>query len=149
MINLDRMNKQKLLLLLSSVGGIFASMGPWINYPRIDLVLYGHMGDGWVTLGLFVLILIFTVVGKPSRSLKNIPFWIIMVLSLLVVTIGVWKIGSFLSEKSNFETDDPFLITAAAGSNVAYGLYLLQLFGTINVLALVFYRKNNKGRNEK
>ncbi|TVQ50183.1 MAG: hypothetical protein EA362_02865 [Saprospirales bacterium] len=143
------MSRQRALIFLSSIGGIFASMSPWINYPRIDLVLYGHMGDGWVTLGLFVIILIFTVAGKSARSLAKIPFWIIMFLSLLVVTIGAWKIGSFLSEKSNFETDDPFLITAAAGSNVAYGLYLLLLFGSINLLALFFLGKKNKSINEK
>ncbi len=143
------MHKQKLLLLLSSLGGIFASLSPWINYPRIDLVLYGHMGDGWVTFGLFVLIMIITIAGRPSVPLGKIPFWINIILSLLALIAGVSKILNFFSEKSNFETDDPFLITAAAGSNVAYGLYLLVLFACINLLILMFFRKNKKGQNEK
>lgn len=143
------MHKQKLLLLLSSLGGIFASLSPWINYPRIDLVLYGHMGDGWVTFGLFALVVIITIAGRPSVPLGKIPLWINIILSLLVLIAGVSKILNFFSEKSSFETDDPFLITAAAGSNVAYGLYLLVLFACINLLILIFFRKNKKDQNEK
>lgn len=129
------MNAQRWILLLLIILGMYASLAtPWMVYPRIDVVLEGQMGDGWVFFGLFLICLFIISLRHRRFLLTRIQKWSLSAIMGIMLLLSVTKITGFNAEKAAFDSEDPYLITANAGSHLGWGLYLLI---TVLVLALL------------
>jgi hypothetical protein len=127
------MNAQRWILLLLIILGMYASLAtPWVVYPRIDVVLEGQMGDGWVFFALFLISLFIITLRHRKHILTRIQKWSLSAIMAIMLLLSVTKITDFNAEKAAFDSEDPYLITANAGSHVGWGLYML-----ITVLVLV------------
>ncbi len=137
------------VICLISIVGIFGSMAPWINYPRIDTVIHGYQGDGWVFVILFLITIIFAIISYKPNNFRRNPVIISIILNTLITLLIYSKIDLFVEEKLNFNSDDPYLITVSAGSHIAYGLYLTGISSLLNSIVLIisFIQKIRNGNN--
>ena len=136
------MNVQRWILLLFVTLGIYASLAtPWIVYPRIDVVLEGHMGDGWVFFGLFFISILIIIFRHRKNLLNRLQKWSLSVIFAIILLLSILKITDFNSEKAAFNSEDPYLITANAGSHVGWGLYFLIAVLVLTLLMTLVYPK--------
>lgn len=131
--------------LLISIVGIIATFLPWVYYPKGDTKLYGYLGDGVITGFVFLIVIIFSIVEIIKR--KNITSlkYINAFLSFLMVIMALSNIKDIEFEKTNFETDNPFIGAAFAGFTQGSGLYVLGLAGLgVLILSLIGLYVGNK-----
>lgn len=127
------------LVVVISLVGIVGSFLPWINYPRIDLVVNGYQGDGWIIAFLFTMIILFSVIALLIARFRQVSFLSALFFNILITLLIYSKIDTFWEEKLNFNSDDPYLITAVAGSHIAYGLYMVGVSSLLNSLICMGY----------
>ncbi len=136
------MNTQRWILLLIMFLGMYASLAtPWIVYPRIDVVLEGNMGDGWVFFALFVISILILIIRHRKRVLNQVQKWSLSVIMVIMLLLSVTKISDFNTEKATFQSEDPYLITANAGSHIGWGLYMLIAVLVLALLVSLLYPK--------
>lgn len=136
------MNEQRWILLLLIILGMYASLAtPWMVYPRISLVLEGQMGDGWVFFALFLISVFIITLRHRKRLLTRNQKWSLSVIMAIMLLLSVSKITDFNAEKVSFDSEDPYLITANAGSHVGWGLYFLITVLVLALLMLLVYPK--------
>ncbi|SRR6056297_235148 len=136
------MNTQRWILFLIMLLGMYASLAtPWIVYPRIDVVLEGKMGDGWVFFALFVISILILIIRHRKRVLSRVQKWSLSVIMVIMLLLSVTKISDFNAEKAAFQSEDPYLITANAGSHVGWGLYMLIVVLVLALLVSLLYPK--------
>lgn len=139
--------------LLISIVGTIATFLPWVYYPKGDTNLYGYVGDGIVTGFVFLLIGIFSIVEIIKR--KNITSLKIInaLLSLWMMILAVSNIMDIEHQKTNFETDNPFIGAAFAGFTQGSGLYVLGFSGLgvliFSLIGLYIGKKNPDTSNNK
>ena len=139
--------------LLISIVGTIATFLPWVYYPKGDTNLYGYVGDGIVTGFVFLIIGIFSIVEivkqKNITSLKIIN----ALLSLWMMILAISNIMEIEKEKTNFETDNPFIGAAFAGFTQGSGLYVLGLSGLgvliFSLIGLYIGDKNSEATYDK
>jgi hypothetical protein len=125
--------------LILSIIGFFTVRMPWLEYPKIDLVLEGRNGVGWFTSMLFfiifLLVLLLLFYKKRDRLLGGSVFGV----GAFLTIIGLEKIIRFFLEWKH-ESSDLFLINlAGAGVILKYGVYVLTVSaGLITILAIPF-----------
>jgi hypothetical protein len=101
---------------------------PWISTPFGSVS--GTEGDGFITLVLYGLVLIFSVLGKTSTSLKGGLLIGAIVLALVASAVGVYDI---MNAKK---------LLGSIGS-IGIGLYLVAAAG-IMIAILSFVIKDKK-----
>ena len=136
------MHIQRILLLLFIIVGIYSSLyAPWFVYPNIDGVLYGKMGDGWVFMVLLSISALLVGVVNRKRIMDKWQKWSVVIIWLIILLLTVQKIVDFKSEKSAFDSQDPYMITANAGSYIGWGLYVLVASMGLAVLFVFLFPK--------
>ncbi len=133
------MHKQRIILLILAVIGMATIFMPWVVYPRIDMILTGSMGDGWISFALFLIILIVILIKGISRPLSAFQKFTVFGFALLNLLMAVYKIYNFSIDKANFNSGDPYMITAAAGSHLGYGLYMLAVISALIVIIVLLF----------
>ena len=117
---------------------------PWVVYPRIEISLKGSMGDGWVIFGMFLIILIMLFLRKLSKPIKGFQKYSIFIISLISLMLVIYKIYNFQIEKENLNPEDPYMVTASAGSYLGYGLYLLGIISALLCVIAIIFRSGDK-----
>ena len=120
------MHKQRLGILIAAGVGILATFLPWANIPLVGSV-YGTAGDGWITLVLFVITAVMTVLGDRKVVLGGPKFIIALLTSIVAGGIGIWKIVDFTSLKADIASDSFLGESFAAGVSIGIGIYLLVI----------------------
>jgi hypothetical protein len=100
---------------------------PWLEYPKIDLVLEGRNGVGWFTSMLFLSIGILTFlhffIKKRQRWLSATS----LLISGLLTGIGLDKIIRFHFVWSKDYSDNFLFNVASDGMILRYGIYVLTV----------------------
>lgn len=136
------MNKQRLFILGAAVLGIIASYLPWISLPMGSVS--GLKGDGWLTLILFLVPTVISVLGNRAASLSKTNLYVAMGPALLAGLLGLYKIIDFNSGMP--DTDNPFAIAVRSTVSVGIGLYLVVAAG-LAVPAIGLFVKDSEASN--
>lgn len=117
------------ITLIVAIVGLAATFMPWVHFPKGNTDLYGYVGDGLITG--FVFILVGLLSGIEIFKHKQIVVFKIInaILGLLMLIAGISKIYEIEFEKTNFESDNPFIGAAFAGFTQGSGLYILVFAG--------------------
>lgn len=109
--------------------GIIATFLPWVYYPKGNTNLYGYVGDGLITGFLFVLVTVFSLYELYKKRDLQLNKIISGIIGLLMLILAVNNIFEIEYQKSNFETENPFIGAAFAGFTQGIGLYVLGIGG--------------------
>lgn len=134
------MNKQRLFILILSGAGILSTFLPWVYVPIFGSVS-GAMGDGWITLILFLPSLIMSLIGEKQLQISGQKLIFSTVPAGIAGIIGLWKIIEFKS-KMNGVSDNPYAMAVSASIGIGIGLYLVALSGIL--LPILAYTLKNK-----
>ena len=113
------MNKQRMALLLAAIVGIAATFLPWATV--LGMTIDGTVGDGWISLGLFAIIIILAVLGDRGLSLKGGQFIAVVVLALCATALGVYEIMNLNKSGGEYV-------------QIGFGLYVLVAAGAACLL---------------
>lgn len=140
------MNKQRLAILVLTVFGGLATFMPWVKAPVVGSVS-GTVGDGWITLGLFSIGLVFCLLGGTSKSLQGGAFYGAIFPPLFASLIGIWKIVDFNSKMAKLR-GNPFAKAFEASVSIEYGLYILVVAGLlVPIVAFALKDKESQATN--
>ncbi len=109
------MNKQRLGILILALIGMLTTFMPWatVSFLGMQRTIKGTDGDGWITIVLFLVVLILTLVlGKIKASIKGAALLGVIIPSVICFIIGAINI---------------FSINGNSFGNVKYGLYVLTI----------------------
>lgn len=141
-----------LTLLFAAIGTV-ATFLPWVHYPKGNANLYGYAGDGLITGFLFFVVTIlslFEIIKKKDFSAIKIASGIIGLLMLILAVNNIFEIEH---QKTNFETDNPFIGAAFAGFTQGTGLYVLGIAGLgvflFNLFGFLGHRANQESTQNK
>jgi hypothetical protein len=121
------MNKQRLAILIVAGLGALATFMPWVKAPIVGTI-NGTKGDGWITLVLFAVPLVISLLNDKTKALKDGQLYGAIIPSLVAGAIGIWKIIDFNSKMSDIG-DNPFAKALGATVSIEFGLYLVVLAG--------------------
>lgn len=116
------MNKQRLAILIVAGLGALATFMPWVKLPFIGTI-NGTKGDGWITLILFAVPIVISLLNDKSTAIKGGLLYGAFIPGILAGLIGLWKIIALNSRMSNFG-GNPF-----GAVSIEFGLYLIVLTG--------------------
>ena len=119
------MNKQRMFILIAAVVGIAATFLPWIELPMGSVA--GTKGDGWITLLLFTISAVLTVLGRRTSSLQGVKLYGVIAPALISGLIALYKILNFNSSMP--DSDNPFALAIRSSISVGIGLYLVLIAG--------------------
>jgi ABC-type phosphate transport system permease subunit len=140
------MNKQRLTILIVAALGVLATFMPWIKAPLVGTI-NGTSGDGWITLGLFVVPLVISLINDRTKALKGLPLYGAIIPGLIAGSIGLWKIVDFNSKMSELG-DNPFAQALGASITIEFGLYQVVLAG-IALPIVAFIMKDTEQEAEQ
>lgn len=148
MILFESSKQSNQVLILFSMLGILTVTLPWIYYPRLDLTLYGHDGDGVMVSILFSIIFFVQLyIFFKKKTQKNKGYNIACgVISTLILILSIYKIKAFYKEVYEFVSNDPIVSYSGAGARLEYGLNVIVIFSFICLVTSVFgaYMKSMK-----
>lgn len=121
------MHKQRLSILIASGLGVLATFMPWVKVPLIGS-MSGTKGDGWITLILFTVPLVLSLLGDKTKELSGKQLLGAAIPGVIAAMIGIWKIIDFNAALSDIE-DNPFTEALKATVSIEFGLYLVILAG--------------------
>lgn len=117
---------------------------PWVKAPIVG-ALNGTKGDGWITLGLFAVPLVITLLNDKTKALKGGLLYGAIIPSLIAGAIGIWKIIDFNSTMNSTMSDigdNPFAQVLGAAFSIEFRLYLVVLAGiALPIVAFLFKDK--------
>jgi hypothetical protein len=119
------MNKQRMFILIAAVVGIAATFLPWIELPMGSVA--GTKGDGWITLLLFTISAVLTVLGQRTSSLQGVKMYGAIAPALIAGLVALYKILNFNSSMP--DSDNPFALAIRSSISVGIGLYLVLIAG--------------------
>lgn len=139
------MNKQRMFILAASVLGIVASFLPWITLPMGSIS--GIKGDGWLTLILFLVPTIISVLGNRNGRLSRTNLYIAMGPALLAALIGLYKIIDFNTSLPG--GDNPIALGIRNTVSIGLGLYVLVVAGLAVPSIGLFFKESPKVSQEE
>lgn len=130
-IKTKKMNKQRLYILTIGILGAIGTFLPWASVPLTGNI-YGTEGDGWITLFLFLVPVLFSLIKDRTKNLNG-GFLIASIISSLIASvIGVYDLLNFKSLKAELGE----LLT------IGPGLYVIIVTGIL--LPIVAFIVKNK-----
>lgn len=134
------MNKQRLAILILAGLGVTATFLPWVKAPILGAI-NGTEGDGWITLVLFAIPLVISLLNDKATKIEGGPLFGAIIPSLVAGVIGIYKIIDFNSTMSNIG-DNPFAQALGASISIQFGLYLVVLSGILLPICAVALKFN-------
>lgn len=86
----NTMNKQRLTILIIAILGAVGTFLPWISTPFGSV--NGTEGDGYITLVLYGVVLVFSVLGKTKAPLKGGLLIGAVIIALVASAVGLYDI---------------------------------------------------------
>ena len=148
-INLDQknMNKQRLSIIIISLIGMGSTFMPWILID--DVSENGAHSSSWLTFAMFVLCIVFALLGKQEKQM--IPGQRIAVILCSLIAIGyavliIWGLNTQMDKISQhplfrFSPEAQELLQRVV---VGWGLYVLIGAGTGVIVCSWIFRKAGK-----
>jgi len=130
------MNKQKLSIIITAGVGVIATFLPWVTVPVLGSI-NGARGIGWLTLALFIAVIVVNLIGNQTERLKGLHLYGTIGAGLISAIVATIKIVEFYINISNIETN---MFTEALKNTVSLsiGIYLVVLAGlAIPIVAFV------------
>ena len=130
------MNKQKIVLVVIAAVGILATFMPWVNVPIVGSI-NGTQGGGpgWITLGLFAVALVVSLLGDRSKALISPNLYGVVLPGAIAAIYAIYKIVKFRSAMGDMDGgDNPFAAALGSSVSVGVGLYLVALVGIALVI---------------
>ena len=125
------MHKQRMALMLAAAAGIVASFLPWASVMGISV--NGTAGAGWISLLLFAVIAIMSLLGNRTMALKGGLMIAAIIAAVLVIILGIWQIMDIKKEGGGFV-------------EIGFGLYIVVAAGA-GCLLLPFVIKGGESSN--
>jgi hypothetical protein len=125
------MNKQRLAILIAAGLGALATFLPWVKAPIVGTI-NGTEGDGWITLVLFSVPLVISLLNDRTKAVKGGILYGAIIPSIIAGIIGIWKIIDInnINKMSMSEIgDNPFAKALGITVSIEFGLYLVVLAG--------------------
>ena len=119
------MNKQRLAILIVAGLGALAAFMPWVKAPIVGKI-NGTEGDGWITLVLFAVPLVISLLKDKTKALKGGLLYGAIIPSLVAGAIGLFDINSIMSDIGGYNS---FAKGLGATVSIEFGLYLVVLAG--------------------
>ena len=113
------MHKQRLGIMVLAGIGIAGTFMPWAKLSLFGLnqTINGTEGDGWITLGLFVIPLLFSLLGNRKNALKIGLLIGAIIASLLAGLVAANDLIGMMSAKYKADT--------LGASSIGIGLYVI------------------------
>jgi hypothetical protein len=108
---------------LAAAAGMLATFLPWINAPFLGS-LAGTAGDGWITLAMFLVVLLLVLGGDRTAPVAKPIAVATSVLGVGGAVIGIWKIASLVN-LATADPSNPFAEALASAVTPGIGLFLL------------------------
>ncbi|MEM9548098.1 MAG: hypothetical protein AAGA77_19110 [Bacteroidota bacterium] len=126
--------KSNFLQIVVSTVGILSLFFPWIYYPRLDLNIYGHNGDGWLFSMLFSIMLFLSLISlwKKSENYRHVYNMLIFAGSMLILALCIYKVYAFHEAIYNYQNDNPIMNYSGAGARLQWGLYAIAAISFAN-----------------
>jgi hypothetical protein len=121
------MHKQRIALLVLALVGIGGTFLPW--FTTLGESVNGTVGDGWMTLGLYVPAVLMALVGNWKRSWQGSGFLLFAVPSLLASAVGIFDIANFYIKRGSGGPESFVLLLTSIG----WGLYVVAAAGIVLV----------------
>ncbi len=128
------MHLQKILLVPLSILGMLATFLPWFVSPGVPAT-DGTVGAGWITFGIYFLVLLVLLIGNIKSRLSGFSFVCICILSILCSVYGL-----ILTDQQTFGDINTLTQTS---TSIGIGLYLLISVGFL-ILVIGFITKGRK-----
>lgn len=120
------MNKQRQVILIIAIIGMLATFMPWVNIPIIGAI-NGARGIGWLTLILYAIPAVVTLLNDRTKQLEGASFYLALVPGIICSIIAIYKIIEFNSAMGDSGT--PYADDIGSGITIGFGLYLVILAG--------------------
>jgi hypothetical protein len=134
------MSKQRLAILIVAGLGVLATFMPWVSIPIVGTV-NGTKADGWITLALFAVPLVISLLNDRTKQLKGGLLYGAIIPSIIAGVIGISKIVDFNSSMSELG-DNPFAAMFGVTISIEFGLYLVVVAGfALPILAFLIKDK--------
>jgi hypothetical protein len=123
------MHKQKSIILAACGAGMIATFLPWASVMGIS-VDGTKGGDGFISIVLFAIALLLTMMGDRSKALGGGLYWGVVVCGAAALALGIFEISDINSKLKGF-------------GQLGIGLYVLAAAAAVVVLA-AFLVKDDK-----
>ena len=142
------MHLSRLIVIISSLAGVLATFLPWKRETLLNemiptagkdtsvILSSMQVGDGWLTLALFVIVLLIALTGDKRVYLKGAKAAVIMLLSVAAAIICIYDIN-----KLTHSPIHPELQQLATVSTAGYALYLALTASILIFFATLFTRQ--------
>ncbi|TVQ52491.1 MAG: hypothetical protein EA366_14085 [Spirulina sp. DLM2.Bin59] len=120
---IESLHDQRLAVIATASMGCFSTFLPWIYVPIVGTVS-GAVGDGWITLALFIPAIVVALKGDRLTPLVDSPRWIAVIPAVIASFIGFFKI-----------------LDIGGLSSIGIGLYLLTVSGVLLCISAWFLEK--------
>lgn len=124
----NTMNKQRLTILIVAILGVIGTFLPWISTPFGSVK--GTEGDGYITLALYAVVLVFSVLGKTKEPLKGGLLIGAIIIALVASAVGLYDIMNAKKLLGSMKF-------------IGIGLYLVSVAGIL-IAILSFVIKDKK-----
>jgi hypothetical protein len=122
------MHKQKSIILAACGAGMIATFLPWASV--LGMTVNGTKGDGLISIVLFAIALLLTMIGDRSKALGGGSYWGVVVCGVAALALGIYEIINIKSKLKGFGT-------------LGIGVYVLAAAAAVVVLA-AFLIKDDK-----
>ena len=135
---------KKIIILIASLLGVISTFLPWATVSVSVLgqsaseSVNGTEGDGWITLMLFVAIIVITVVSSLKDYKKELPMWAKIATTAVAVICAVIAIidcGDVANSVSGVNSAVS-LFGATADTSIGIGLILIIVMAILNAVVV-------------
>jgi hypothetical protein len=132
------MNKQRLAILIASVLGALGTFMPWVSLPIVGSI-NGTKGDGYITLILFCIPIVLSVLGNRNKAISGVRMYAASAGAGISSLIAIYKIIDFNSKMAP-ASDNPFAQAVASSVSIEYGLYVIAVAGLATIASAFFVK---------
>lgn len=139
------MNKQKLVIVIIAAIGTISTFLPWATIKFYNSISINgtNGGDGWISLGLFAIAGILSIIGDKTKPLNGTYKIIIAIVGVIAAIIGILNIINMRSQLSEIGNENPFSDQLKEAISTGFGLWLIVVCG-VALLVVIYMMKEKK-----
>lgn len=134
------MHKQRLGIITAAVAGMTGTFLPWFTAPIVGHIR-GTKGDGWITLIMFALALMVTVIGSRKNPLNTVQLITAAILGGGAGVVGMWKIISIKMKIKDISDNEAISQALDSLTSIGAGLYVIAIAGVAVVFFAFVFKK--------
>jgi hypothetical protein len=138
------MNKQRLSIIIISLIGMGSTFMPWVLMD--DVSENGAHSSSWLTFAMFVVCIVFALLGNQEKTLligQRIAVILCSLIAIGYAALIIWGLNTQMEKVSQhplfrFSPEAQEMLQHVV---VGWGLYVLIGSGLINVILSIVFRK--------